>query len=261
MCGTQDHEWSANISENLALFTTHPSGNGNGRYGASPGYWIGNGRVPMSVQHENVNVTIYKLPDKKRGGENALAKMTHAYMPRKFYDELFICENTVFARKNGVFVALITNGKPEFRPYNEASAKGVHKVNDFNYKYPLNGEFDLCMYGGTYHIYITELSDADKESFEEFKSRIKSNIVDFSDDGKAHYKTISGVLDVSYDGDFHVNGEAQNMNFSRYDSKFCKAERKDGEITVKSENNTLTLDFGNAKRDSYCTESNTVRDK
>ena len=68
MCGAQEHVWSASIAEELALFTTHPAGDGNGRYGSSPGYWVGNGRLPMSVQNKNVNVTIHKLPDKKRLG-------------------------------------------------------------------------------------------------------------------------------------------------------------------------------------------------
>jgi hypothetical protein len=108
MCGAQDHEWSASIAEELSLFTTHPAGDGNGRYGASPGYWVGNGRLPMSVQNENVNVTIYKIPKKKRLGENAVASMTHAYMPRDFYDELELDGNRVFARKNGVFVAVFS---------------------------------------------------------------------------------------------------------------------------------------------------------
>ena len=97
-CGAQEHIWTANISEELTLFTTHPAGNGNGKYGASPGYWIGNGRRPMSVQNENVNITIYKLPCEKRFGETDIASMTHVYMPKDFYDE-FEYENGVLTRE------------------------------------------------------------------------------------------------------------------------------------------------------------------
>ena len=34
VCGAQDHVWTANIAEELTLFTTHPAGNGDGKYGA-----------------------------------------------------------------------------------------------------------------------------------------------------------------------------------------------------------------------------------
>ncbi len=248
MCGAQDHEWSANIGETLALFTTHPAGDGDSRYGASPGYWIGNGRLPMSVQNENINITIYKLPDKKRLGESAIASMTHAYMPKDFYDEFELCENTVFARKDGVFVALISNGEMKFKPFNQNSANGVHKNRIFPDEIKLKSEFDLCRFGGDYHIYITELSDADKETFDEFKTRIRSNTVNFGIDGSAAYTTASGTIEVSYDGRFNVDGKPAEKEFARYDSKFCKAERKSESITVNSGKNRLVLDFKRATR-------------
>ena len=208
MCGAQDHEWIANIGESLTLFTTHPAGNGQSRYGASPGYWIGNGRLPMSVQNENVNITIYKIPDKKRLGETAVASMTHAFMPKDFYDEFELDDNMVLARKNGVFVALISNGKLEYKPFDESSAKGIHKGRKFPEEYRLKSEFDLCRFGGKYHIYITELSDADKETFEEFKARIRNNKVRFINDSKVEYTTDSASLTVSYEKEWTINGKA-----------------------------------------------------
>lgn len=247
-CGAQDHEWSANIGEALTLFTTHPAGDGNGRYGASPGYLVGNGRLPMSVQNKNVNITIYKIPAKKRLGESGISSMTHAYMPKDFYDEFELDGNTVFARKNGVFVALISNGEMQFRPFEQKSANGLLKGRSFPDGIELNSEFDLCRYSGDYHIYITELSDADKESFEGFKERIRSNKVVFTPDGSAEYATASGNIEVSYDGRFDVDGKPAAKEFARYDSKFCKAERKAGSITVDSGKNRLILDFKNVKR-------------
>lgn len=248
MCGAQDHEWSANISETLSLFTTHPAGNGNGRYGASPGYWIGNGRRPMSVQNENVNITIYKIPSKKRLGETGIADMTHAYMPKDFYDKFELDGNTVFASKNGIFIAMISNGDMKFKPFDADSANGVHKGKNFPDDCKLKSEFDLCRYGGDYHIYITELSDAEKETFAEFKARIRKNAVIFSDNGKVEYTTESGTLNVSYDGEFNVDGKPAEKEFDRYDSKFCKAKRKPDSVTVNSGKNRLVLDFKNAKR-------------
>lgn len=248
MCGAQEHIWSANISENIALFTTLPAGNGNGRFSSSPGYWIGNGRRPMSVQSDNVNITIYKLPEKKRLGETGISNMTHAFMPENFYDEFILCGNTAFARKNGVFVALISNGELIFKPFNEDSANGILKYKNFPDDVKLFGEFDLCRFKGIYHIYITELSDADKETFDEFKTRIEKNTVNFSDNGQVEYITGTEKLFASYDGEFCINGAAAQKEFDRYDSKFCKAKRKPDRICVDSGMNKLFLDFKNATR-------------
>ena len=247
-CGAQEHIWTANIAEELALFTTHPAGNGNGKYGASPGYWVGNGRRPMSVQNKNVNITVYKLPVKKRLGETDVASMTHAYMPKDFYDEYALCGNTVFARKNGVFIALISNGELKYKPFDAGSANGVLKGRKFPDGIRLENEFDLCRYGGDYHIYITELSDSEKETFDEFKARIGGNAVEFGDEGTVKYTTRSGAVEVSYDGRFDVNGKSAEKEFARYDSKFCKAERKAASITVDSGKNRLILDFENGGR-------------
>ncbi len=248
MCGAQEHIWSANIGENLALFTTHPAGNGNGRYGSSPGYWIGNGRRPMSVQEKNVNITIYKIPEKKRLGETAVSKITHVYMPKDFYDEFEHKDNIVLARKNGVFVALISNGILQYKPFSKESANGIHKNRSFQEEYTLKSEFDLFRVGGEYHSYITELSDADTETFEAFKERIKKNKVVFSVDGRVEYETVSARMTVSYDGEWTVNGEAAEKEYLRYDSKFCRAERKPFVITVDSGKNRLSLELENAKR-------------
>lgn len=250
MCGAQDHEWSANIAEALALFTTHPAGNGDSRYTSSPGYWIGNGRRPMSVQHESVNITIYKLPEKKRLGETGIARMTHAYMPREFYDDFELDGNTVFARKNGVFVAFITNGLLTFKPFDPESLRGIYKDKVIRDGYKISSEFDLCRFGGTYHSYITELSDADTETYEEFKSRIQNNQIIFKEDGSVCYQTYFGSISSSYNGFFSINGVSQPTQFDRYDCKFCKAPRKPDRIFVDSGSHSLLLDLSAAKREA-----------
>ena len=247
VCGAQDHAWTANIAEALTLFTTHPAGNGNGKYGASPGYWVGNGRRPMSVQHENVNVTIYKLPTEKRLGESGICDRTHAYMPRDLYDEFELDGNRVFARKNSVFVAFISDGELEYEPYNPDSAKGLLKGRVLPDNLSLEGGFDLCRKGGEYHCYVTELSDSDTESFEQFKDRVKQNSFTVGD-GCIGYKTSCGELFVSYNGEFTVDGKPQKTVYDRYDSVFCKAKRKDKTIKVCTASNSLALDFENASR-------------
>ena len=249
LCGAQDHVWTANIAEDLTLFTTHPAGNGNGKYGASPGYWVGNGRRPMSVQHKNVNVTVYKLPQRKRLGESDVCDITHAYMPCDLYDEFELDNNTVFARKNKVFVALISDGVLEYKPYNSDSEKGLLKGRVLPSGLTFENGFDLFRKGGKYHSYITELSDLDAETFDEFKQRIKQNKIVFTN-GSVSYKTNCGEIYVSYDGDFMVDGKTAQTEFDRYDSVFCKAKRKDEIIRINSPSHSLILDFERGLRKS-----------
>lgn len=256
MCGAQDHVWTADIGENLTLFTTHPAGNGKGRYGSSPGYWIGNGRRPQSVQYKNVNITIYKLPEKVRLGETAISDITHAYMPKCFYDEFILSGNMVFARKNGVFVALISDGELSFRPFDADSLNGLLKNKSFPCELVPTGEFDLIRRGGMYHTYITELSDETAESFGEFMERIMKNETRFSGNGSVYCKTQSGALAVSYDGEFTLDGKKQNTEYYRYDSIFCHAPRKAEKIKVNSEKNSLLLDFENIIRKEGSGEEN-----
>ena len=241
--GAQDHEWSANIAERVALFSTHPAGNGRNRFGSSPGYWIGNGRRPMSVQHEKVNVTVYRLPEKKRLGELAAARMTHLYLPRDLYDEVILEETAVFARKNGVFAAVLANGPLAYKPYDAEALAGLFrnlKNVDLSADYVPRQEFDLCRFGGDYHAYITELSDADTEDFASFVSRIKQNRAVF-EGGTVLYATQCGALAVSYEGAFTVNGEPIDLPFDRCDCPFCHATRKADGIFVDSGSHTLAL--------------------
>ncbi|MBQ6164871.1 MAG: hypothetical protein IJK23_10405 [Clostridia bacterium] len=239
----QDHEWSANIAERVALFSTHPAGSGENRCGSSPGYWIGNGRRPMSAQHKNVNITIYRLPDRRRLGETAVARMTHLYLPRDLYDEVILEDNAVFARKNGVFAAVLSNGPLIYKPYDKDTLAGLFKnlkKADLSADYVPKEEFDLCRFGGEYHAYITELSDVETEDFDSFIARIRNNRAVF-ENGTAEYNTRFGELAVSYDGLFAVNGKEVKLPFDRYDCKFCRAERKADSIFVDSGKNMLTL--------------------
>lgn len=247
-CGAQDHQWSANISEELSLFTTHPAGDGNSRFGASPGYWIGNGRRPMSVQYESVNITIYKIPHKKRFGETAVSDITHAFMPKKLYDETQLHGNIVFARKNNVYIAIISNGELYFRPFNKNSADGIQKGYNFLEKCNITDEFDLVRQGGAFHAYITELSDISKESYDEFKARIRKNRYDFSDGSAVTYSSYFGEITAVYKKGYSVCGTPQKTEFDRFENIFCTAERKAERITVKSKSNSLELCYKDNKR-------------
>lgn len=249
MIGTQGHIFTCNIGEALSFFLTHPAGNGENRYLSSPGYWVGNGRRPMSLQYQNVNITVYKMPENRMLGELETANLTHAYLPVDYYDEIEHRDNIVFARKNGIFLALIANGTLKYKPFSEDSLKGIYKNYFVKEEYRITREFDLIRKGGGYHCYITEMSDIDKESFPEFKKRILNNHFSFDCNGNVSYDTSFGCFCASYDGVYKVNGIDLEKEFLRYDCKFCKASRKADSITVSDGTNRLHLNFDNAVRE------------
>lgn len=250
-CGAQEHIWTANISETLTLFTTHPAGKEDSKFGSSPGYWIGNGRRPMSVQNENVNISIYKLPKKIRLPELGIVKMTHAYVPKCFYDEYQHNGNMFIGRKNGVFVALIANKEMKFKKHNPKAMRPFYKTHPVDLEPEMNvikDEFDLCMHGGDYHIYVTELSDVSVETYEQFKARISQNSIKFDGD-KVVYSTASGSLSADYSGDFKVNDVKQETTYKRYDCRYVVSDRKADKMVVKGTTGSLELDYAKVSRE------------
>ena len=252
-CGAQAHIWTANISPDLAVYTTHPARDDDSRekHGASPGYWVGNGRQPMSVQYKNINLTIYKLPVKKRLLEFHIAKMTHIYMPKEKFDILRLDENYVFGKKGKVLIAIIANGKLKYRPFDEYAAallaqhdSQVEKIQEIR----LKKEFDLTLTGGEYHTYVTELSDTDKESFEQFVKRIKSNKIHIQD-GTINYISKGVELYADYDKNFTVNGESQPLEYKRFESAYSVTPRNPDKITIKYQDKKLVLDYKNNIRE------------
>ena len=111
----------------------------------------------------------------------------------------------------------------------------------------LENGFDLYRKGGKYHTYITELSDSDTETFEQFRQRIRKNSIRFGG-GCVTYKTNCGEIYVSHDGGFTVDGKTVKTVFDRYDSVFCNAKRKDSIIRINTPLHSLTLDFGQGLR-------------
>lgn len=244
-CGAQGHIWTANIAPDLTLYTTQPArDDGNPRkHSASPGYWIGNGRQPMSVQDKNINITIYKLPKSKRPLEFHISDITHAYLPKERYDELEFIDNYAFGRKGKVLVAFIASGKPKYRPYDAYAASVLFAKPEGDPSAPaLTKEFDYVLSGGNYHAYITELSDTDTETFHDFIRRILANKIAFKGD-TVEYHSGKRRIKAAYSGLFEINGNPAPTRFIRHESAYAKIERKANEIAISHGGHSLKLNY------------------
>ena len=92
------------LGSDLSIYTAQPMRN------SSRGqYWVGYGRLPYSVQDENVNISIYTIPDKKGMLEPHIVTYTHAYFPVGLFDEVnldYMDQGYVFGRKGDTYIML-----------------------------------------------------------------------------------------------------------------------------------------------------------
>jgi len=195
----QHHIWNCILSDDLCVFTTHPSGvlQEKGALSKSPGYWVGNGRNPHAMQHENRVLAIYHIPDKKASFEPELHHFTHAYFPVGKFDETVLDPRIAFGRLGDAFVALIA-------------------ATDFSV---IDNE-ELKQYGDKQY-WICECSSAEMEDFDGFVKRVKACPVKFEGDYLEY-----GNLALVYKGSFYLDGLEQTSQYKRYDSDYCRGERK-----------------------------------
>ena len=99
--GHQEHIFQLNITKNhdIQFWVNHPGEkelNGAGR----PGYWAGNGTIPMTAQYENNVFLMFNISG------DQMVDFTHAYCPFEDFDEYICGENMIFLRKDNVYTGI-----------------------------------------------------------------------------------------------------------------------------------------------------------
>lgn len=221
--GDQHHIWNATISPALSIFTTHPAKplSGEGALSNSPGYWVGNGRQPHAVQHRNIVLCLYRIPEKPTFMEPNIEHYTHAHFPSEVMDTVVLDGRFAFGKYRNVFVAFI--GKIDLY-------------------YRDNTDDDLLQ-DGRDAFWIFEIStEAQEGTFERFMDRIRSNAVHYA--GKALSYTSDGhTLEVTFGQDFKVDGQVIDTEYPRFDSPYSQTPRKPDTITLEHQGKKLFLDF------------------
>ena len=225
----QQHVWTATLGYEFSVFTTHPAKPlGEGALSGSPNYWVGSGRFPDSAQDENVNLTIYSIEDEKGFMEDDLVFFTHAYFPTELFDRTIIEGNYAFGEYRNTYIVLI--GK-----------------NELNLQ---EGTTDDLLQDGAVTYWICELSTKDKyPTLEEFAEYIKANEVTFDDD-TLHLSYTNGgkKMELTFGGDFLINSQAVDTDYSRFDSPYSQAQREPDTILIEFDGKSLYLDFDSLER-------------
>jgi len=245
--GAQQMLNAANFGGKTVAFTTHPARHeAENTVKGYPGYWAGYGRAPHSAQYRDVLLLLYRLP--KRPGFLELyvvPQFTHTYLPEAFFDEVRICGRFAFARAGEAWLGIIGSSVPEYKAYSEISAKAFKNGLE---EHP-DARFDLVQHGRKQY-WIYELSDASRETFDEFAARIKSNRITYDgeslayDSGGAHYET-------EYNGELRVNGREIPLEHKRFDNPYCVAGRDAAEYLIEFEGHSLRMHFEKGEREVY----------
>ncbi|MCF8346497.1 MAG: hypothetical protein K9G38_04730 [Bacteroidales bacterium] len=224
----QQHVFGMNVGSHFSIFHNHPAREKDVN-ASSPNYWVGYGHFPHSVQDRNINLSVYKIPRKKGIMESALLDYTRAFFPSELFDTAFIDGNYAFGKKDDTYCGIITSGPLAFR----------------------DGYTDDLVLEGKKSFWITEAGSAkDDGSFEAFVTRVKNNEIQF-DDRKLYLTYVSGgrKLELEFGKDFMIDGEVVNTDYSRYDSPYAQAEKKDRTLTFTHRGKSLFLDFENMERE------------
>jgi len=243
--GAQQMLHAANFGGKAVAFTVHPAKHeSESSVKGYPGYWAGYGRAPHSVQHRDVLLLLYQLP--KRSGFLELypvPQFTHTYLPEAYFDEVCLCGRYAFARAGEAYLALTGASALEYKPYSEMSAKAFK--NGLT-EHP-GTRFDLVQHGREQY-WVYELSDASRETFEEFVARIKSNRVRY-DGASLAYESDGVRYETEFGGEFRVDGEEISLEHKRFDNPYCVAERGAEEFLIAHNGHSLRLHFEKGERE------------
>ena len=225
--GDQQHVGGMNIRNVTSIFHTHPALE-KGVKRQSPNYWVGYGHLPHIVQDSSVSLAIYNTPEKKGLMEADLLDYTHAYFPSQLFDTTIVEQNFAFGKGGQTYFVFITRNNLIFR---ENTA-------------------DNLIQEGKQSFWITEAGSEESDgTFEEFYNRIKSNQLSFDEENlMLKYISKGKMYELRFGGDFYLDGKNVNINYSRYNSPYARAEKKDKTITYSYNNKSLFLDFENLTR-------------
>ena len=251
----------ATLASDLSVYTSQPMRN------SSRGqYWVGYGRLPYSVQDENVNISIYTIPQKKGMLEPHTVGYTHAYFPVGLFDEVntdHLFEGYIFGRRGDTYIMLraMSDGYATLSFKNDMPGITAEDIqNDMSkikdsvrelIEASGNLRYDLIFEGGENHAWITELGCAeDNGDFNSFVNQMLSASYSF-EDMKVSYERDGRSFEVKYDEYFMLNGELVDTEYARYENEYVNGRIERGADTIEFffGGKTLVLNFKEGTRE------------
>lgn len=161
--------------------------------------------------------------------EMALLDYTHAYFPSGLFDTVVVSENYAMGKKGETYCAFITKNQLTFRE---------------------NTTDDLIQQGKQ-TFWITEAGSATEDgSFENFCRRVRNNKIEFNPERLTlNYLSGGKNYQLTYKGDFMLDGQTVNTDYTGYDSPYGRSERKADDITFTFNGKSLHLNYNQMIRE------------
>ena len=213
--GYQQHPWGAHLGGRAIVYTNHP---GSLEYRDRPNAIAGNWYLPRCVQHENVVLSVYRVP-----ADIIRMLETHAYFPQKEFDEIVEKGGWVFGRKDNAYIALKSLNRAEWKPSDPEMYQVVYG-SEWEKYYTEKPFFYHA--NGHANVWVTELgSKTQNGSFESFIAGFDGVEICGDTFNFTYNSPSQGEMRFGWDGPLTVKGkEIQIKDYPRYDNPFCKAE-------------------------------------
>ncbi|MCS6907193.1 MAG: hypothetical protein RML93_04825, partial [Anaerolineales bacterium] len=218
--GDQQHIWQATLAPNAVCFTTHPGNIG----GKTPDEWAGSGVLPRVAQVKNVVIAIYHLQRKPALYVPIRHFYTHAWLPKREFDEVVERGNWVFARKGKSYLALYSHLPTYWQTEGEdRDAELIAKGKD--------------------NIWICELSsEAEVGSFANFQQRILAAPLRVHGLDVEYDSPAQGKLRFGWRGPLLQNGQEVNLHPNvRYDNPYLSVPFEASELNIKAKSESLRI--------------------
>lgn len=233
--GYQQHIWGAFLGGRTRVFTNHM---GSSEYMERPNFLAGNAYLPRAVQHENVLISIYRVP---------ICYIqyfeTHAYFPQHEFDETTEKNGWVFGRKNNGYIALKSMNPASWKDQDPNLFKAVYGENWESYY--LNATKPYIYHcNGHANVWVAEMGNKDKNgSFEKFIAGFESAEITGGTWICEYNSPSLGKIGFGWNSDFTVNDEVISIHdYPRYDNPYCMAEFGTTSLHIKYGSNELIID-------------------
>ncbi len=219
----QVHVWQATLDKDAYVFTSYPGGL-EGDYAA--GLWVG-GFVPRATFYRNVGIVQYRRPRIPLLDEILFKDYSHAYFPRKEFDEVVQTGNWVMGRKGDAYVALYSEHTPVWSAENGYELIADSKEN----------------------VWVVELGDLESNgAFHAFVAGIEAAEISVGE--TVTYRSPSrGLITVGWEGPFIADGAEVDLHPGlRWDSPYCRQPFGTRVTDIRFQGQRLQLDFNRGMR-------------
>lgn len=218
--GDQQHIWQATLASNAVCFTTHPGNIG----GKTPDKWAGSGVLPRVAQVKNVVIVIYHLVWRPALYVPLRHRYTHAWLPKKEFDEYVKKQKWFFVRRRQSYLAL----------YSHLPACWQTQGEDQDAELIADGKDN---------IWICELgSQSEFGSFSEFQRRILAAPLKVQGLSVEYHSPSQGKLRFGWQGSLLLNDEEVELHPNvRYDNPYLTASFDASELWVNKDEQKLHI--------------------